>query len=944
MTITPQLFEAFLKCPTKCWLKAAGERGAGNVYAEWVEERNESFRAAGVERLRSTAAPGEFVTSPPADGLKEAKWTLALDVPVKTAELESRVHALERVPSEGRGRPAQFIPVRFIFRNKLTKDDKLLVAFDALVLSGPLQREVGLGKIIHGDDQTTLKVKISGLTGQVRKVTEKITALLTNSSPPELILNRHCSECEFRARCRQKAVEKDDLSLLSSITEKDRNELKGKGIFTVTQLSYTFRPRRRPKALAGKREKYHDSLKALAVRERKTYVIGSPEFKLEGTQVYFDVEGVPDRDFYYLVGARVVTPTGGTQHSFWADDVAAERTMWDEFIRLLSILDNPTLIHYGSFETVFLKRMSSRYSFPVDAPAIQKAIEKPVNLLSLIFAQVYFPTFSNGLKDIAGFLGFRWSREGASGQQSIIWRIAWERSRDEGLKGCLIRYNAEDCEALEITAHMVARLGIQQPQPEQTGTSKEEVIRVDDLKPPFASRWRVFSSPNVDLEFVNKSAHWDYQRDRVYVRSSKRVARARRKVRKNPKALWRVDKTIECSGSNRCPDCHRRGTKKGPPRSVMHQEILFGRASAKRRVIRYQGQSYWCERCRKAFGLDERFGSGGQPPRYGRSFVAYLFYQIIDLCIPMQKVGQHLSRIFGITLNPGVFASFKESMAGYYEETQQQILRRIIGGNLVHVDETHITVKRRRAYVWVLTNVHEVAYIYSETREGEFLHKLLGEFKGVLVSDFFSAYDSFKCPQQRCLIHLVRDLNEELLRSPFDEEFRRIVSEFGQLLKSIVEDVDRRGLKKHFLHKHVASVDRFYRKVIDADHQSPAAIACQDRFKKNRDRLFTFLNFDGIPWNNNNAEHSIKAFARLREFIESGTTEKGLREYLVLLSVCQTCKYQGLDFLDFLRSGETDIEVFADMQRGRRSRSKPTTKAPGAVPTEGPADRRTMNR
>ena len=75
--------------------------------------------------------------------------------------MESRLHAVERVPSEGRGKPAQFIPIRFIFLNKLTKDDRLLLAFDALVLSEVLGREVSVGKIIHGDDHATLKVKIA---------------------------------------------------------------------------------------------------------------------------------------------------------------------------------------------------------------------------------------------------------------------------------------------------------------------------------------------------------------------------------------------------------------------------------------------------------------------------------------------------------------------------------------------------------------------------------------------------------------------------------------------------------------------------------------------------------------------------------------------------------------------------------------------------------------
>jgi hypothetical protein len=157
-----------------------------------------------------------------------------------------------------------------------------------------------------------------------------------------------------------------------------------------------------------------------------------------------------------------------------------------------------------------------------------------------------------------------------------------------------------------------------------------------------------------------------------------------------------------------------------------------------------------------------------------------------------------------------------------------------------------------------------------------------------------------------------------MLDNPYDEEMKHIVTSFGQLLKTIVEDVDRRGLKSRFLRKHGAAVTRFYREVVVRDYDSLAALTCVERFEKNRDKLFTFLDYDGIPWNNNNAEHAIKAFARLRDGIRGSSTEKGIREYLILLSVCQTCKYMGVDFLDFLRSGEKDIHAFAENQPKRR--------------------------
>jgi hypothetical protein len=153
------------------------------------------------------------------------------------------------------------------------------------------------------------------------------------------------------------------------------------------------------------------------------------------------------------------------------------------------------------------------------------------------------------------------------------------------------------------------------------------------------------------------------------------------------------------------------------------------------------------------------------------------------------------------------------------------------------------------------------------------------------------------------------------LEHPYDEQLKRLVKSFADLVKPMVETIDRHGLKTHFLRKHLVSVDHFYRQLLRTDLQSESARAIKKRFDKNRDKLFTFLVHDGVPWNNNNAEHAVKAFAMLRQVIQGVTSEKGIREYLVLLSISQTCKYKEVDFLDFLRSGEKDIEAFVNSVR-----------------------------
>lgn len=195
----------------------------------------------------------------------------------------------------------------------------------------------------------------------------------------------------------------------------------------------------------------------------------------------------------------------------------------------------------------------------------------------------------------------------------------------------------------------------------------------------------------------------------------------------------------------------------------------------------------------------------------------------------------------------------------------------------------------------------------------------LKDFKGVLVSDFYAGHDAICCPKQRCLIHLLRDLNDDLHKNPFDEDLKQIGKSFADLVKPIIETVDRFGLKTHFLQKHISAVGSFYRKLSSMLPASEASKKCKRRFESNREELFTFLRYDGVPWNNNNAEHAIKAFAMLRHVIKGVTTVKGIKEYLILLSVCQTCRYMDVGFLDFLRSEEKDIHAFAESRSRKRT-------------------------
>jgi hypothetical protein len=273
---------------------------------------------------------------------------------------------------------------------------------------------------------------------------------------------------------------------------------------------------------------------------------------------------------------------------------------------------------------------------------------------------------------------------------------------------------------------------------------------------------------------------------------------------------------------------------------------------------------------------------------------------------------------FGLHLHASDIHMQKSLMARYYRDTYRSLLKTILSGNLVHIDETEVKLHSGKGYVWVLADLEHVVFMYKPTREGDFLRDLLKRFHGVLVSDFFAAYDGIDCPQQKCLIHLMRDMNQDLLDNPFDEELQSITRPFGALLRSVIETVDEHGLRRRHLQTHKPAVDGFFRVLSEQSFHSEAAESLRSRLLKYRHKLFTFIDHDGVPWNNNNAENAIKTFAYYREGAIGVMREGGLSDYLLLLSIYQTCRYKGISLLRYFASGVRDVNSFCDGKRRRR--------------------------
>jgi hypothetical protein len=126
-----------------------------------------------------------------------------------------------------------------------------------------------------------------------------------------------------------------------------------------------------------------------------------------------------------------------------------------------------------------------RERYPEVAPHpefIDELLIRSSNLIASIYGSIYFPTYTNGLKDIAGYLGFRWTDVEGSGALAPLWRFYWELTFDDETREKLIRYNIEDCRAAEIVATAVQQIGDGTP---RNSKSSLEFVDVNSLEVPY---------------------------------------------------------------------------------------------------------------------------------------------------------------------------------------------------------------------------------------------------------------------------------------------------------------------------------------------------------------------------------------------------------------------------------------------------------------------------
>jgi predicted RecB family nuclease len=927
-TITSDLVEAYSLCPRKAFLLMAGT-GANpgpHGYELVVRDLAAANRHAHRARLAEASAVVPFGGR---EDLAAGREVLA-DADLTAGGLQARCDFLTRVNESSRLGRFSYAAVKVIGTRRASRPDVLGLAYQGFVLGELQGRQPPYGKLVLFGDHPC-KVKLAGKYREVRRIVEILRAWAQEpAAAPPVVLNKHCPSCPFRDACLQKAEEEDNLSLLDRMTPKLLRKYHDKGIFTVRQLSHVYRPRRSRKK--GRRQVRHSlELQALAIRTGKVHVEHLPELPRGPVELVIDLEGVPDRGDYYLAGLLVCRGGEVEYQPFWADDTGGEAALWSALVKRLEAFPDAPVYHYGSYEKKAFTTLAKRHGMGGGLA------DRLVNVASFVHGKVYFPVRSNGLKPLGRFLGAAWTDPHASGLQSLGWRHRWEATRDERCKQSLLQYNREDCRAVGL---LVDRL--------------DRIRRDADTDPEveFARR------PKRVASAAGKAVHGQFERILKYAEaaSAGRGMRVRERdaeegqpgkpgAPKGHQAYQRIipakaGRTVTLPSKRNCPRGHGRLTAQDgqvAERTVL--DLVFTRNGCRKTTTRYTAKKGYCPRCDLHYlppSLDRLCKY-----QFGHGFQAWTVYQRVVLRLPYLIITQVMEHLFGVGLSAATVIRFLKYLADYYAPTEAVILQAILKSDFVHVDETKVSIQGVDHYVWVFTDGKHVLFRMTETREADIVREVLTGYKGILVSDFYPGYDGVPCRQQKCLVHLIRDINDDLWKAPFDKELEAFAVEIQSLLVPILEAVDRFGLKAWHLRKFLKDVERFYdRNITGREYRSEAAETYRKRFDRYREGLFTFLTQDGIPWNNNMAERAIRQLAVQRKI--SGRFYKRVApQYLRLLAISQTCRFQGKSFLKFLLSKETDLDSFRRTRPVRYSHAvgRRTVKAepPLARAETGPA-------
>lgn len=457
----------------------------------------------------------------------------------------------------------------------------------------------------------------------------------------------------------------------------------------------------------------------------------------------------------------------------------------------------------------------------------------------------------------------------------------------------------EEVEEKDIVLGMTLEQEVQQLR-ELVRQLQKEVARLQGENGQLREENRRLRAENEQLRAELEKATGKKAQPASFVKANRpkqeKKARKRRESKHNQARRLEKATRVEKHRLAVCPDC---GEALGRQRVYHRRQVIDIPAPQPVEVIEHQIEKGWCSQCRR-WHRPEVDWSGvviGQG-RMGVRLAGLVAYLRAQLRQPIRTIQEYLETVHQLKLSVGEISGLCQRVVKQLAAVREQLQAEVRASPVVHMDETGWREAGQNGYIWCLVTEQPQPvryYEYHQSRAGAVAQQMLGPFKGHLVSDFYSAYNIYPGPHQRCWPHLLGDVHD--LREQQGDN-----ADVGDWTRAVKAQYQR---AQEALASAQTEQDRqtFYDLLLTMTHELALPYAQVDhpcrplakRLLRHEDELFQFVLHPHVPPDNNLAERALRSLVVQRKISGGSRSPQGSKTRMALATLFETWKARRLN-------------------------------------------------
>ena len=357
----------------------------------------------------------------------------------------------------------------------------------------------------------------------------------------------------------------------------------------------------------------------------------------------------------------------------------------------------------------------------------------------------------------------------------------------------------------------------------------------------------------------------------------------------------KIDATVELDQST-CPRCG--GVLSERP-TDSYTRVVEDIVPAKVVTTEYVVKRRYCSCCGKQVSppIPNVIGGGGND-RFGLRLML-LVVSLKMLGLSYEKIGSLLKLLFDLDLTEAAMLHCVMAVAEAFGPRCEELKRELLKEKSIHGDETSWRIKGRNHWLWAFLGKWSVVYEVDRSRGKDVPKKILGDYRGTVISDSWGAWNYIGVRWQRCLVHYLRELKDTAKYKSPGAEFAPFAKKLRRILGDAIRMADMQGCSERLRAKtrFEARIDALISSYSSSKEKNCARLL--KRLRRERGMLFTFLEEDEVDWNNNAAERALRSSVVIRKITYGNQSDEGAHAHAVLMSVRETCGLRKENFFDY---------------------------------------------